>query len=64
MAKHSGRHGFRAKLKGLGFDLKESEFDDAFRQFKDVADQMKSVPDKDIIALVACVRARHMTIGT
>jgi 2-isopropylmalate synthase len=64
MAKHSGRHGFRAKLEGLGFDLNESEFDDAFRQFKDVADQLKSVPDEDIIALVACVRARHMTIGT
>ncbi|MGX1097481.1 2-isopropylmalate synthase [Amorphus sp. MBR-141] len=52
MGKHSGRHAFREKLKELGFELGQNAFEDAFKRFKDLADQKKHVYDEDIEALV------------
>ncbi|WP_018699387.1 2-isopropylmalate synthase [Amorphus coralli] len=52
MGKHSGRHAFREKLKELGFEIGQNAFEDAFRRFKDLADQKKHVYDEDIEALV------------
>ena len=52
MAKHSGRHGFKAKLKELGADLDDDAIDDAFRRFKRLADNRRQVGDAEIIAIV------------
>jgi 2-isopropylmalate synthase len=52
MGKHSGRHAFREKLKGLGYDLGQNALNEAFGRFKDLADKKKTVYDDDIIALV------------
>jgi len=52
MGKHSGRHAFREKLRGLGYDLGDNATEDAFKRFKDLADLKKDVFDEDIIALV------------
>jgi len=52
MGKHSGRHAFRSKLEGLGYELGDNAFEDAFRRFKDLADKKKHVYDDDIVALV------------
>jgi 2-isopropylmalate synthase len=52
MGKHSGRHAFREKLKGLGYELGQNALNDAFARFKDLADKKKDVFDDDIIALV------------
>ena len=52
MGKHSGRHAFREKLKGLGYELGQNALNDAFARFKDLADKKKDVFDEDIIALV------------
>jgi 2-isopropylmalate synthase len=52
MGKHSGRHAFREKLRELGYELAEKDFQDAFRRFKDLADHKKHVFDEDIEALV------------
>lgn len=52
MGKHSGRNAFRDKLKGLGYDLGDNQFEDAFNRFKALADQKKHVYDEDIEALV------------
>ncbi len=52
MGKHSGRHAFREKLKDLGYQLDEGDFQDAFKRFKDLADHKKHVYDEDIEALV------------
>jgi 2-isopropylmalate synthase len=52
MGKHSGRHAFKEKLKELGYDLGENEFQDAFERFKVLADKKKQVYDDDISALV------------
>lgn len=52
LGKHSGRHAFKDKLSGLGYDLGDNAVEDAFRRFKDLADIKKEVFDEDIIALV------------
>lgn len=53
MGKHSGRHAFREKLKGLGYELSEEDLNRAFQRFKQLADKKKEVFDEDIEALVA-----------
>ena len=58
MGKHSGRHAFREKLKGLGYELGQNALNEAFGRFKDLADKKKSVYDDDIIALVDDALAR------
>lgn len=52
MGKHSGRHAFKDKLKGLGYELGENALNEAFVRFKALADKKKHVYDEDIIALV------------
>ncbi|MBI1384920.1 MAG: 2-isopropylmalate synthase [Rhizobiales bacterium] len=52
MGKHSGRNAFRSKLKDLGYELADNQFEDAFVRFKALADRKKHVYDEDIEALV------------
>ncbi|MET0745955.1 MAG: 2-isopropylmalate synthase [Microvirga sp.] len=52
MGKHSGRAAFRSKLKEMGYELGDNQFEDAFVRFKDLADRKKHVYDEDIEALV------------
>lgn len=53
LGKHSGRAAFRDKLKAMGYDdLPEEAFLDAFKRFKDLADQKKVVFEDDIRALI------------
>ncbi len=52
MGKHSGRHAFRDKLKGLGYELGANGLNEAFERFKALADKKKHVYDEDIVALV------------
>jgi len=52
MGKHSGRHAFNEKLKGLGYELGSNALNDAFVSFKALADKKKDIYDDDIIALV------------
>ena len=53
LGKHSGRAAFRDKLKALGYgNLQDEQLNDAFKRFKELADQKKTVYDDDIIALV------------
>lgn len=52
MGKHSGRHAFKEKLKELGYELGDNQFQEAFTRFKELADRKKHVFDEDIAALV------------
>ncbi len=53
LGKHSGRHAFRDRLNEFGYDLDESQFEEAFKKFKDLADKKKYVFDEDIEALIS-----------
>src|SRR3984957_19768490 len=52
LGKHSGRHAFRERVKALGFELDELEFNRVFEEFKALADKKKELFDGDIEALV------------
>jgi len=52
LGKHSGRHAFRDRVKALGFELEEFEFNRVFEEFKALADKKKELFDGDIEALV------------
>jgi 2-isopropylmalate synthase len=53
LGKHSGRHAFRARLKELGLELSDEETENAFKEFKRLADQKKDIFDEDIEAIVS-----------
>jgi 2-isopropylmalate synthase len=52
LGKHSGRHAFRDRVRGLGFDLDEFETNRAFQEFKKLADKKKDLYDGDIEAII------------
>lgn len=52
LGKHSGRHALRERLKELGHDLAEVDFNKTFDSFKALADRKKEVFDDDIEILV------------
>jgi 2-isopropylmalate synthase len=52
LGKHSGRHAFREKLRGMGYELGDNAFQAAFQAMKDLADKKKTVYDEDIEAIV------------
>jgi 2-isopropylmalate synthase len=52
LGKHSGRHAFRDRVKELGFELDDLEFNRVFEEFKALADKKKELFDGDIEALV------------
>jgi len=52
LGKHSGKHAFRSKLKEMEYEVSEEVLEQAFAQFKIVADKKKRVYDRDIEALI------------
>ena len=53
LGKHSGRHAFRERMAGLGYELDAATLDAAFRRFKDLADKKRTVTEADLAAMVA-----------
>jgi len=52
LGKHSGRHAFRERLHELGFELDDAQLQRVFADFKQLADQKRTIYDADIAALV------------
>jgi 2-isopropylmalate synthase len=52
LGKLSGRHGFKARLDDLGYELTNDEFERAFAAFKELADKKPEIDDRDVEALV------------
>ncbi len=52
LGKHSGRHAFEDRLITMGYSLPKEQLDEAFEQFKALADKKKIVADADLEALV------------
>jgi 2-isopropylmalate synthase len=61
LGKHSGRHAFRERVRELGFEMDEGEFNRVFEEFKALADKKKELFDGDIEALV--LRAEGSAAG-
>ncbi len=53
LGKHSGRAGFTARLKELGYtDLSQERINELYRRFIDLTDRKKTVTNADLIAIV------------
>ncbi len=52
LGKHSGRHAFRNRVEELGFNADEDQINNAFIEFKKLADTKKEIYDGDIEALI------------
>ncbi len=52
LGKHSGRHAFKDRLKNLGIILNDTQMDQAFERFKDLADKKKEIFDEDLMTIV------------
>ncbi|MCC6171485.1 MAG: 2-isopropylmalate synthase [Gammaproteobacteria bacterium] len=52
LGKHSGRHALRERIRALGFELADAEFDHVFAEFEVLAERKKALFDGDIEALV------------
>jgi len=52
LGRHSGRHGFKARIKALGIELKDSQFDKAYEKFVELADKKKEIFDEDLEVIV------------
>ena len=52
MGKHSGRHAFKQKILELGYNINDNVIEEAFENFKSLADKKKNVYDDDIIAII------------
>jgi 2-isopropylmalate synthase len=52
LGKLSGKHAFEDRLQELGYSLTKEELNEAFLEFKKLADKKKNITDKDIEAIV------------
>jgi len=52
LGKHSGRHAFRQRVEQLGFTPNDTELNQAFEEFKRLADRKKELFDADIEAII------------
>ncbi len=48
LGRHSGRHGLKARLKTLGYQVEKEQLDDVYAQFVELADKKKEVYDEDL----------------
>ncbi|MBS4210331.1 2-isopropylmalate synthase [Bacillus sp. FJAT-50079] len=48
MGKHSGRHAFNDRAKSMGFELDQETLNNAFKEFKKLADRKKEITEEDI----------------
>ena len=53
IGKHSGRHAFKDRLRGFGYDFSDSEINNLFQRFKELADKRKEIVDEDLEVLIA-----------
>ncbi len=52
LGKHSGRHAFRERVMELGFHVDDDVLQNAFTEFKALADKKKDIYDEDIEAIL------------
>lgn len=52
LGKHSGRHALRNRVEQFGADFTDSQMDEFFQEFKQMADEKKFVSDDELIELL------------
>lgn len=59
LGKHSGRSAFTARLKELGYTLSPERIEQAFAEFKNLADKKKEIYDEDLETIILGKSAEH-----
>ena len=52
LGRHSGRHGFKARLEEMGYRLSDEMLEKTYQRFLLLADKKKEVFDEDLVAIV------------
>jgi len=55
LGRHSGRHGLKARLNALGYQIEKEQLDDVYAQFVELADKKKEVYDEDLRVIMGDV---------
>nr|WP_285853094.1 2-isopropylmalate synthase [Sporosarcina luteola] len=51
LGKHSGRHAFKDRAVSMGFELSDAQMNEAFVEFKKLADRKKEITEDDLFVL-------------
>ncbi len=52
LGRHTGRHGFADRCRQMGYKLSETELEQAYARFVEIADKKKEVFDEDVAAII------------
>ena len=52
LGKHSGRHAFKARAEEMGFTLEPERLNEAFAEFKKLADRKKVITEADLLVIL------------
>jgi len=52
LGRHAGRHGFADRCRQLGYKLTDTELEQAYTRFMEIADKKKEVFDEDVAAII------------
>ncbi len=52
LGRHSGRHGLKARLEALGYQIDEDRLNEVYRLFLELADKKKEIYDEDLRSLM------------
>ncbi|MEK3935594.1 2-isopropylmalate synthase [Sporosarcina sp. FSL W7-1349] len=59
LGKHSGRHAFKDRAISMGFDLSDEKLNEAFVEFKKLADRKKEITEDDLYVLFTERQINH-----
>ena len=59
LGKHSGRHAFKDRAISMGFELSEAQLNEAFIEFKKLADRKKEITEDDLFVLFTGKQIAH-----
>ena len=62
LGKLSGRAAVKDRLKEIGFEIENQQFEDFFVKFKDLADRKKEIHDEDLIKLLDSVAIKQSSL--
>jgi 2-isopropylmalate synthase len=57
LGKHSGRHAVQRRCADLGLNLSPREIGEVYRALMTIADERKSISDRDVVTVVAALRS-------
>ncbi|MCG3088168.1 2-isopropylmalate synthase [Sporosarcina cyprini] len=64
LGKHSGRHAFKDRAVSMGFELTDEQLNEAFVEFKNLADKKKEITEDDLFVLFTGKQIEYSDVPT